>query len=208
VNNPGRIDQSLRADLQASPSAARKTDLLFAYMQRKGGIYYDRSVTQLEHALQCARLARREGSAAQVVTAALLHDIGHFLLDEHNETADFQHDDLEHEVIGADYMVGFLPGAIVEPIRLHVPAKRYLCAVEPEYRDGLSAGSKKSLELQGGPMSDEERREFARHPHLDTAVRLRRWDDQSKVERLETPPLEAYRADVEASFEAASSPSG
>ena len=208
MNDPGRIDRSLSADLEASPSAARKTGLLFTYMEEKGGIYYDRSVTQLEHALQCARLARRDGFAGEVVTAALLHDIGHFLLDEHNETADFQHDDLEHEVIGADYMEAFLPGSIVDPIRLHVPAKRYICAVEPEYWDGLSAGSKKSLELQGGPMSDEERRKFARHPHLDTAVRLRRWDDQSKIENLETPPLEAYRADVETSFEAGSTPSG
>ena len=57
-------------------------------------------------------------------------------------------------------------------------------------------------------MSDEERREFARHPHLDTAVRLRRWDDMSKVENLETPPLEAYRAEVEASFEAAAGTTG
>ncbi|MDE0042707.1 MAG: HD family phosphohydrolase [Candidatus Poribacteria bacterium] len=187
--------ETLAEDL-AHATNEEKVAALFDFMVRRGQTFYDESVTQLEHALQCANQARINDSTATQVTSALLHDLGHFLLDEHNADIAFLADDLNHEAVGADFLEPFFPDAVTTPVRLHVPAKRYLCTTDAAYYGGLSEASKRSLRVQGGVMSDEERSAFERIPHFEDALSLRRWDDLAKVRNLETPGLEVYRDDV------------
>ena len=194
-----RIDQTL-AQQMTDMTAAEKVITLFDYMERRGQSFYDESVTQLQHACQCANQARlHEGSTTQVASA-LLHDIGHFLLDEHNAENDFLEEDQNHEEVGADYLEPFFPAAVTTPIRLHVPAKRYLCTTDASYYDDLSEASKRSFRLQGGVMSDKEQAAFERIPHYRDALQLRRWDDLAKVKGLETPAIDTYREVVQACF--------
>ena len=189
---PNYIDQSLAQEMK-NATAEQKVDALFNYMEERGQSFYDEVVTQLEHALQCAALAQQNDAGTTLITSALLHDLGHFILDEHNADKAFLATDLNHEEIGAEYMEPFFPEAVTTPIRLHVPAKRYLCTTDASYHDGLSDASKKSLIVQGGVMSDEEREAFEQIPHFQDALTLRRWDDLAKVKGLKTARLETYR---------------
>ena len=186
------IDPSLAQEMK-SGTAGQKVATLFSYMEKRGQSFYDEVVTQLEHALQCAALAQQNDASPTLITGALLHDIGHIVLDEHNADKAFLDTDLTHEEVGAQYMESFFPDAVTTPIRLHVPAKRYLCTVDPSYHDGLSEASKRSFRLQGGIMSDEERNAFEQIPHFQDALTLRRWDDLAKVKGLETAELATYR---------------
>ena len=186
------VDPSLAQEMMGA-TAEQKVDKLFNYMEKRGQSFYDEVVTQLEHALQCAALARRNDASSTLITGALLHDIGHIILDEHNADKAFLDIDLSHEEIGAQYMEPFFPDAVTTPIRLHVPAKRYLCTTDASYHDGLSEASKRSFIVQGGVMSDEERGAFEQIPHFRDALTLRRWDDLAKVRGLETAELETYR---------------
>ena len=186
------VDPSLAQEM-SDATAEQKVDRLFNYMEKRGQSFYDEVVTQLEHALQCAALARQNHASSTLITGALLHDIGHIILDEHNADKAFLDIDLNHEEIGAQYMAPFFPDAVTTPIRLHVPAKRYLCTTDTSYHDGLSEASKRSFIVQGGVMSDEEREAFEQIPHFRDALTLRRWDDLAKVRGLETAELETYR---------------
>lgn len=186
------IDPSLAQEM-TSGTAEQKVAVLFRYMEKRGQSFYDEVVTQLEHALQCAALAQQNDASATLITGALLHDVGHIILDEHNADRAFLDTDLTHEEVGAQYMEPFFPEAVTTPIRLHVPAKRYLCTTDASYHDGLSEASKRSFRLQGGIMSDEERNAFEQIPHFQDALTLRRWDDLAKVKGLETAELAIYR---------------
>jgi phosphonate degradation associated HDIG domain protein len=148
------------------------------------------SVDALAHALQTAQLAEWAQADGALVLAALLHDIGHFIAD-----ASLPDDaDDGHELHGAHWLAqGFGP-AVVEPVRLHVQAKRYLVATDPRYADSLSEASVHSLRAQGGPMTRDECRRFEALPFADGAVLLRRWDDSAKTPGKRTPPLEYYLA--------------
>jgi gamma-butyrobetaine dioxygenase len=163
-------------------------------MFERGGsaAYFGEDVSQLEHALQSAHLAHSAAAADTLVVAALLHDIGH-LLHGLPETIADEGIDGRHETGGATWLARHFPPAVVEPVRLHVAAKRYLCAVEPQYLASLSPASQRSLELQGGAFSTDQARAFERHPHHAAAVLLRRWDDQAKVPGLVVPGVAEYR---------------
>jgi phosphonate degradation associated HDIG domain protein len=158
------------------------------FAERGGGEYHGEAVTQLEHALQCAALAEGAGQPAEVIAAALVHDIGHLLHGHGEDYLDHGTND-RHEEIGARFLARAFGPAVTEPIRLHVPAKRYLCAVRADYFATLSPASVRSLELQGGPMSAAERAEFEAHPHFRAAVAVREYDDRAKVAGLTTPPF-------------------
>ena len=154
------------------------------------------SVSALGHALQCACLAEDARADASMVAAALLHDVGHFAaLDELGAADDI---DDAHEVRGVAVLSHAFPPSVVEPIRLHVAAKRYLTAVEPAYLSGLSPASVHSLAQQGGPFDRLRAARFEALPFADDAVRLRRWDDLAKTPGLATPPLAHYLAIVAA----------
>jgi phosphonate degradation associated HDIG domain protein len=174
-------------------------DEIFARLGSRGGAMYGgEAVTQLQHALQAATLARREGAPATLVAAALLHDYGHLVAED--EGAALRGVDRRHEEAAANHLAAWFPPAVTEPIRLHVAAKRYLCAVDPDYLAGLSPASVASLAVQGGPFSAEEARRFRAGPHAEAAIRLRIWDDTAKDPAIETPPLADFRGEVEASL--------
>lgn len=145
------------------------------------------SVSALAHALQCAQLAEDARAEPALVAAALLHDVGHFVAID--DVGDREHVDDVHERRGVAALVRDFPPAVIEPIRLHVAAKRYFTAVEPVYFRGLSPASVHSLAQQGGPMSDLEVARFEALPFAGDAVRLRRWDDLAKRPGHETPAL-------------------
>jgi phosphonate degradation associated HDIG domain protein len=163
-------------------------EVLRLFRERGSSMYGGEGVTQLEHGLQAAMFAEQEGASSELVAAALLHDVGHLLHDLPDDAPDNGIDDV-HEELGARWLRERFPSEVLEPVRLHVAAKRYLCGAEPEYERSLSEPSRVSLALQGGPMSAEECDAFRRDAHFEAAVRLRRWDDLAKVIDLATPPL-------------------
>jgi phosphonate degradation associated HDIG domain protein len=162
-------------------------------MERGHRQYGMEAISQLEHALQCAHLAEHAGETPETVAACLLHDLGHLLaaerdgLQEHNTTED----DL-HQFIALPFLRALFSEAVLEPIRLHVDAKRYLCLIDPGYWVELSPASKHSLELQGGVFSEAEAERFIAQSFAAEAVRLRRYDDLAKVKGKEVPSLTHY----------------
>ena len=173
-------------------------DRIFDAFESNGAeAYLGEPVTLREHMLQSAAFAEAEGAGDTLVAAALLHDIGHLLHDGDEDAA--QHGiDTYHEEVGFRFLEQHFPPSVVDPVRLHVAAKRYLGAVDPSYRDELSPASLLSLELQGGPMSSEETAAFEQEPHWREACRLRRWDDLGNEPGATVPPLEHYRTVLEA----------
>jgi phosphonate degradation associated HDIG domain protein len=159
--------------------------------------YFGEAVTQLQHALQSAALAEAEGATDSLVVAALLHDIGHLLHGFEQDIAD-KGVDGNHEAVGAQFLEQAFPASVSEPARGHVDAKRYLCAVDPDYRATLSPASVKSLELQGGVMNPAQCLEFESRPYFTQTVRLRRWDDRAKAPDAVVPGIEAYRDRIRA----------
>ena len=153
--------------------------------------YAGEGVSQLEHALQSAQLAERDGAAPELVTAALLHDLGH-MLNLQGETPTARGIDDQHQYFAVPFLRGLFPAAVIEPIRLHVDAKRALCALEAGYYAALSEDSKRSLALQGGTYSPADAAIFRARPHAEDAMRLRRWDDAAKVPGQATPALSHY----------------
>ena len=153
--------------------------------------YSGEGVTQLEHALQAAGLAEEEGAGDELVTAALLHDLGH-LLNRQGETPTERGIDDQHQYFAIPFIRPLFAASVVEPIRLHVDAKRALCAREPDYYEALSDDSRRSLTLQGGIFVKEEVDAFMAKPFAAEALRVRRWDDAAKVAGAKTPPLEHY----------------
>jgi phosphonate degradation associated HDIG domain protein len=173
-------------------------DLLFSLFREKGnGAYFGEAVTETEHALQSAHLAEQSGAAPEWIAAALLHDVGHLLHGLPEDVAE-RGIDARHEERGAAWLERYFGPAVVGPVRLHVAAKRYLCAAEPDYYAGLSEASRRSLHLQGGPMSPEEVCRFEREPWFRSAVAVRRWDDGAKVPGLVVPGLNHYRPCLQA----------
>jgi phosphonate degradation associated HDIG domain protein len=160
-----------------------------AMFQAKGDCQYSgEPVSQLEHALQCAWLAERSGAGPALIAACLLHDFGHMSNDQ-GETPTLRGVDDKHQYHGVSALKGLFPEAVLTPIRLHVDAKRYLCATDPVYWASLSDDSKRSLELQGGTYSAIEAAKFIVQPYAEDAVKLRRWDDLAKVAGIRTPGL-------------------
>jgi len=153
--------------------------------------YTGEPVSHLEHALQCARQAEQEGADDGLVTAALLHDLGHLL---HNlgETPSAQGVDDVHQYRVVPFLRGLFPDAVIDAIERHVNAKRYLCATRPAYYAALSEDSKRSLALQGGVFSAAQAQAFLQEPGARDAVRLRVWDDKAKQVGLATPDLDHY----------------
>jgi phosphonate degradation associated HDIG domain protein len=167
-------------------------------LERRGQNQYGmEAINQLEHALQCAHLAEQAGETSETVVASLLHDLGHLLAAERlgvkeNNT---DQDDL-HQYMALPFLRGLFSDAVLEPIRLHVDAKRYLCLIDPSYWASLSAASKHSLEHQGGVFNEAEGQAFMSQPFAAEAVRLRRYDDLAKVPAKAVPGLDHYAASL------------
>ena len=166
-------------------------EVLALYEARGAGAYFGERVSMKEHQLQAAWFGQMEGAPAPLILAGLLHDVGHLLETVPDDLADWT-SDAHHEEIGARWLAARFGPEISEPVRLHVAAKRYLCATDASYFRQLSPASVHTLKLQGGPMSTEETRAFELERYCREAVRVRHWDDQGKVAGLRVPPLEAY----------------
>src|SRR5579859_6046653 len=150
------------------------------FRERGGSLYGGEAVTQEEHALQAAMLAESAGADAPSIAAALLHDVGHLLHELPDDAPERGVDDA-HEELAAKWLAEWLPAETVEPVRLHVAAKRYLCATDAGYFARLSPPSVLSLKLQGGPMSEAEVEAFRASRFFKDAIRLRAWDEAAKV---------------------------
>lgn len=169
-----------------------------ALFDRLGGrMYAGEPVTQLEHALQTADSAECAGADAALITAALLHDLGH-LLNDRGETPTARGIDDVHQYAALPFLRQLFDDDVLEPIRLHVDAKRYLCATEPDYYEALSPDSKRSLALQGGRYDTVAALAFAAQTGAARAVALRRWDDAAKTAGRTTPAFAHFAAIMEA----------
>jgi [1-hydroxy-2-(trimethylamino)ethyl]phosphonate dioxygenase len=171
-------------------------EILAMYAARGAGAYFGERVSMTGHSLQTAWFARNEAAPGPLIVAALLHDIGHLLEDVPEALEDWK-SDAHHEEVGARWLARHFGPGICEPVRLHVPAKRYLCATDVQYFARLSPASVHTLKLQGGAMSPSEVARFESQPYFRDAVRVRRWDDQGKVAGLLTPPLGEYVSLIE-----------
>jgi phosphonate degradation associated HDIG domain protein len=166
-------------------------DIEHLFATRGGEQYTGEPVTQLEHALQCAALAEQDGADDALVTASLLHDLGH-LLHDLGATPTLHGVDDVHQYRALPFLRGTFGAAVLDPIRLHVDAKRYLCAMRPRYFDALSDDSNRSLALQGGIFDESEAEAFIAQLGAAQAVRLRLWDDAAKAAGRATPPLSHF----------------
>ena len=147
--------------------------------------YFGEAVSTSTHMLQAGALAERDGAPAPQIAAALLHDVGHL--------RSLQTEQRPHEEVGADWLAQWFPPEVTEPIRLHVAAKRYLCATEPTYFGKLSAASVESLRRQGGAMTVEETHTFTKSRYAEAATAVRRWDEAAKNPAASTPDFEHFR---------------
>ena len=166
-------------------------DIEQLFAQRGGEQYSGEPVTQLQHALQTAHQAEAEGASDELVTAALLHDLGH-LLHDFGDTPSLRGVDDVHQYRALPFLRGLFSDDVLNAIKFHVDAKRYLCATRAEYHAALSEDSKRSLMLQGGIFSANEAESFIAQAGAAAAVRLRIWDDLAKADGLVTPPLSHF----------------
>ncbi|GAC1300163.1 MAG: HD domain-containing protein [Steroidobacteraceae bacterium] len=172
-------------------------EILALFHERGADAYFGEGVSMTEHALQAAYFAQAGGAPPALIVAALLHDVGHLIEDVPRDIAHWTLD-AQHEQIGGRWLARRFRPEVSEPVRLHVPAKRYLLATDERYFAKLSPASVITLKLQGGPMAPHEVAAFEAEPFHRDAVRVRQWDDQGKMAGMKTPSLEDYRALIEA----------
>lgn len=180
-------------------------DIEQLFARRGDEQYSGESVTQLEHALQAAHLAEQAGASDALVTAALLHDLGHLLHDLGDTPSERGVDD-QHQFRALPFLRGLFDEDIIGAIKGHVDAKRYLCATRPDYFASLSQDSKRSLKLQGGVFNPAQASHFMAQSGSASAIQVRLWDDLAKVRGLATPPLAHFLARAQACTLAASVP--
>lgn len=170
-------------------------EVILLYEQYGGSEYAGEKVTQLEHMVQAAQLADQEGYDEEVILAAFLHDVGHICVSAQKENAMDGWGIKDHEEVGADFLrdKGFSK-RLARLVASHVEAKRYLTWKDPLYYEQLSEASKKTLEYQGGPMLTDEALAFEEDPLFPLIIKMRYWDDEAKIEHLETGNLGKYRA--------------
>ena len=172
------------------------------FAQRGAREYMGEAVTMSQHMEQSAACAVADGAPDSLVVAALLHDIGHLLHDLPEDAPSHGVDDV-HEELGYEWLKERFPPMVAEAVRMHVDAKRYLCAVEGDYAASLSPTSKHSMELQGGSYDDDEVRKFEQRPYAAEGIQLRRWDDRAKIPGLETPAIDHFMTFVKISLDEA-----
>jgi predicted HD phosphohydrolase len=171
--------------------------ILDIFTKQGGSAYVGEPVTQLEHAIQTALAAKRHHVRAEMIVAALLHDIGHFLHSYSEDCADLAIDS-EHEKVGEAFLREHFKEEVAELVKHHVNAKRYLTATNDRYAKNLTGASFKSLQLQGGPMQAQEILEFEAHPLFHDILLLRHWDEGAKIQDKILPPITDFLPELRA----------
>ncbi len=188
-----------------SADSLSRASLIDLYRQRGGLAYEGEGITQLQHAWQGGRLALAAGASPELQLAVWLHDVGHLLSDLQGTPTLAGIDDT-HEVAGGRVLTRLFGEAVGTPVALHVAAKRYLVTRQPGYLAKLSPDSTRSLALQGGPMSDEDCGRFEQSRHARDALRLRAWDEASKVEGMRPDSTNSALAELKALMDAVPQP--
>ena len=153
-------------------------------------LYIGEKVTMSEHMIQSAMIAEKKKSSKSLICASLLHDYGHFILDDPNDLVKKKLDG-KHEEIGYEYLSRFFKEDVVEPIKYHVKAKRYL-ARSKKYYSQLSDASKISLKLQGGILNKKESKDFEKNKFFIDAVKLRKFDELAKKTNIKMKSINQY----------------
>ena len=181
--------------MNSNQSSEVADEIISMYRDHGGEEYAGEKVSQLEHMVQTARLASQQGYDEEVILAAFLHDIGHICVSAKGDEAMGEYGVKDHEEIGANFLKrkGFSK-RVVRLVESHVEAKRYLTYKDPGYYDQLSAASKKTLEYQGGRMGKEEAEAFEQYPLFDLIIKMRRWDEEAKIENMPVADLEYYKS--------------
>jgi len=154
-------------------------------------LYIGEKVTMTEHMIQSAMLAEKNKSSSSLICASLLHDYGHFILDNPDKLVN-QKEDGKHEDVAYRYLKKYFKKNVVEPIKIHVKAKRYLARNQKYYRI-LSQASKVSLHLQGGVMNEEESEKFEKEKFFDDAIKLRKFDEAAKKTGIKMKNINDYK---------------
>jgi predicted HD phosphohydrolase len=193
---PGSMLSDTSGWLEARAIMTITEEIRSLFAGRGAGAYFGESVSMTEHGLQAAYFAQVAAAPPALVIAALLHDVGHLVEDVPDQVDDWV-GDARHEEVGGRWLGARFPEEVAGPVRLHVPAKRFLCATDPGYFDLLSPASVITLKLQGGPMTAAEVALFRTERHHRQAVEVRRWDDRAKVVGLVTPGVADYAARID-----------
>ena len=164
--------------------------IIFAFTNNKS-LYIGERLTISEHMIQTAMLAEKNKCSSDLICSSLLHDYGHFVIEDPNQLVSDKIDG-NHESIGANYLKNFFSNEIIEPILLHVDAKKYL-ARDEKYFNNLSEASKISLKLQGGIMNNEEVKKFEQKRNYKNAIKLRRFDEGAKKQNIKIKKIEDYK---------------
>ena len=154
-------------------------------------LYIGEKVTISEHMIQAAMIAERAKSSSSLVCACLLHDYGHFILEDPNELVRKKLDG-KHEDIGYEYLKKFFKKEVVEPIKYHVVAKRYL-ARNKKYYNFLSNASKISLKLQGGILNENQSKKFKKKNYFKNSIKLRKFDEAAKKTNIKMKSINNYK---------------
>ena len=151
--------------------------IIFSYSNNKS-LYIGEKITITEHMIQTAMLAEKNNCSSSLICSSLLHDYGHFILENPDDLVNKEKDG-KHEDVGYKFLKKYFVKDVVEPIKYHVKAKRYL-ARDKKYYQILSKASKISLKLQGGIMDEKEANEFKNNEFFENSIKLRKFDEGAK----------------------------
>ena len=164
--------------------------IISSYLNNKS-LYIGEKVTMTEHMIQTAMLAEKNNSSSNLVCSSLLHDYGHFILENPDDLVKKEKDG-KHEELGYEFLKIYFEKDVVKPIKYHVKAKKYL-ARDKKYFNALSEASKTSLKLQGGIMNDKEAKEFESNNFFKSSLKLRKFDEGAKKIGLKIKSIENYK---------------
>ena len=166
-------------------------DKIISNFKNNKSLYIGEKITISEHMIQSAMIAEKAKSKDTLICSCLLHDYGHFIIENPDELVKNEIDG-DHESIGYEYLKNFFKKEIVEPIKYHVLAKRYLCR-NKKYYNLLSKASKKSLKLQGGILNKKESNEFEKKPFFKNSIKLRKFDELAKKTNVKIKSINDYK---------------
>ena len=167
-------------------------DKIISNFKNNKSLYIGEKLTMSEHMIQSAMLAEKSKCNDNLICSCLLHDYGHFLIENPDNLVKINKDG-EHEAIGYEYLKKFFKKEIVEPIRHHVLAKRYL-ARNKKYFNFLSEASKISLKLQGGVLNDKESKEFKKKKYFKNSILVRKFDEAAKKTNIKMKSIDNYKS--------------